>query len=236
MTPRNAIVIALGQPSAPIAHDAVMHAMAREVGALLPGWDVRGATLESPQSLAAAADGQVQPLVYPLFMAHGFFLEQVLPKRLKRLVPGAEILPPFGDHPRLSDLVADILLEAAQAHGYAVEATAVLLAAHGSGKFPASRQATERLVADLASRTRFRTIVAGYLEEAPFIHEAARDLGQAICLPVFALAASHVVTDVPDGLGQGGFAGVTLPPLGLHAKVPALIAAALESHVRRQAA
>lgn len=236
MQPRNAIVIALGQPSAPLAHDAVMQTMAREVGALLPAWDVRGATLESPASLAAAAEGQLQPLVYPLFMAHGFFLEQVLPKRLKRLIPGAEILPPFGDHPGLSDLVAGILVEAAKAHGLAVEATAALLAAHGSEKFPASRLATECLVADVAARTSFRKIVAGYLEEAPFISESARDLGQAICLPVFALAASHAVVDVPEGLRAGGFTGVTLPPLGLHANVPALIATALEDHVRRQAA
>lgn len=235
MQPRNAIVIALGQPSAPLAHDTVMHAMARDVGSLLPGWDVRGATLESPASLATASEGQVQPLVYPLFMARGFFLEQVLPKRLKRHIPGAEILPPFGDHPAMSDLVAEILLEAAHAQGYAVEDTAILLAAHGSEKFPASRLATERLVAEMAGRTGFRKVVAGYLEETPFIHESARDLGQAICLPIFALAASHVAIDVPEELRKGGFSGVTLPPLGLHANVPALIAAALQGHVSRQA-
>lgn len=236
MQPRNAIVIALGQPSAPLAHDAVMRAMARDVEALLPGWNVRGATLESPASLAAAAEGQLQPLIFPIFMAHGFFLEQVLPKRLKRLIPDAEILPPLGDHPGIPDLVADILLEAARANGYAVEETAVLLAAHGSEKFPASRLATERLVEDVAGRAGFRKIVAGYLEEKPLIEESARDLGQAICLPVFALAASHVAIDVPDGLRKAEFAGVTLPPLGLHAEVPALIAAALKGHMSRQAA
>jgi sirohydrochlorin ferrochelatase len=236
MHPRNAIVIALGQPSAPLAHDDAMHALARDVEALLQGWDVRGATLESPASLAAAAEGQLQPLVYPIFMAHGFFLEQVLPKRLKRLIPGAEILPPLGDHPGIPDLVAGILLEAARAESYAVKETAVLLAAHGSEKFPASRVATERLVEDVADRTGFRRIVAGYLEEKPLIEESARGLGQAICLPVFALAASHVTIDVPDGLRKAAFAGVTLPPLGLHAKVPALIAAALQDHVSRQAA
>ena len=51
MTQRNAIVIALGQPSDPTPHDATMRAMAQEVANLLPGWTIRGATLASPGSL-----------------------------------------------------------------------------------------------------------------------------------------------------------------------------------------
>jgi hypothetical protein len=58
-----AIIIALGQPSDPKPHDATMQTMAEQVAALLPGWTIRGATLESPGSVAVAVEGLERPLV-----------------------------------------------------------------------------------------------------------------------------------------------------------------------------
>lgn len=234
MTPRNAIIIALGQPSDPLPHDATMQAMAGKVADLLPDWTVRGATLESQGSVAA--EGLNRPLVYPLFLANGYFMASVLPKRLARLVPGATILPPFGADPALPNLVAGTLLDAAQSAGYDVSKTSLLLAAHGSEMFPASRLATQQLVSDVASRTKFRNVIAGFIEEQPLIEEAALGLGQAICLPLFALNAGHAAVDVPAALNKAGFSGITLPPIGMHAHVPGLIAAALRNHIQTEAA
>lgn len=232
----NAIIIALGQPSDPKPHDATMQAMAEKVAGLLPGWTVRGATLESQGSVAAAAEGLANPLVYPLFLANGFFMANVLPKRLARSVPGATILPPFGMDAAVIDLVAEALCSAANDAGYAQDETNVLLAAHGSEMFPASRLSTQQLATDMASRTAFKTIAVGFIEEAPLIEEAASGLGQSICLPLFALSASHASIDVPEALAKAGFSGVTLPPIGMHPRVPSLIADALRNHLRQEAA
>lgn len=231
-----AIIIALGQPSAPKPHDAAMQAMAKKVAALLPGWTVRGATLESPGSVAAAADGMERPLVYPLFLAKGFFMAQVLPKRLARLVPGATILQPFGVEAGFPALVADTLMTAAREAGFDPRQTSILLAAHGSEIFQASRLSTEELASEVARRTSFKTVAVGFIEEHPLIEESARDLGQAICLPLFALSASHASVDVPESLAKAGFEGITLPPIGMHARVPGLIAEALRNQVQESAA
>lgn len=240
MESRNAIIIALGQPSDPKPHDATMQGLAEKVAARFSGWTIRGATLESPGSLAAAAEGMERPLVYPLFLANGFFMAQVLPKRLARIVPGAEILPPFGEDRAFPQLVGDILSEAAAERGLDPRETSVLLAAHGSEMFPASRTSTEELARQVAALTAFRRIATGYIEEHPFIEESAvtmnEDGGEAICLPVFALKASHVAVDIPAALAKARFRGTVLPPVGMHEAVPAMIAAALRFHVQRAAA
>jgi sirohydrochlorin ferrochelatase len=233
---RNAIVIALGQPSDPLPHDEAMRLMAARVEERLPGWTVRGATLESPESVRTAAEGLDRPLVYPLFLTSGFFLAEVLPKRLARLLPGARIMPPFGEDPAIPRLVSDILLAAAALHDFAIAGTDVLLAAHGSETYTASRLSTERLASGVSQQSGFRRIFTGYIEESPFIEESARDLGQAICLPVFALSASHVAVDIPAALAKAGYRGVTLPPLGMHDEVPTFIADALRRHALQEAA
>lgn len=236
MSSPSAIIIALGQPSDPNPHDVTMQAMAQKVAALLPGWTIRGATLESPGSVAAAAEGLDRPLVYPLFLANGFFMAQVLPKRLARLVPGATILPPFGVEAGFPTLVADTLVKAAREAGFDQAQTSILLAAHGSEMFPASRLSTEELAGEVARRTSFKTVAVGFIEEQPLIEEAARDLGQAICLPLFALSASHASVDVPESLAKAGFKGITLPPIGMHPSVPGLIAEALRNQMQKSAA
>ena len=75
---------------------------------------------------------------------------------------------------------------------------------------------------------RLGRVVTGFIEEAPFLVDAARDLGpRALALPFFATEAEHVTDDIPTGLAQTGFAGPCLPPIGLASEVPGLIAAAL---------
>lgn len=236
MTQRNAIIIALGQPSDPTPHDATMHAMAKAVAKLLPGWTIRGATLESPGSVATAAEGLGAPLVYPLFLANGYFMANVLPKRLARLVPGATILPPLGADAAFRPLVVATLATAAREAGYEHEHTNVLLAAHGSEMFPASRLSSQQLASDVASQTAFKSVTVGFIEEHPFIEEAARGLAQAICLPLFALSASHAAIDVPTALVGASFQGLILPPIGMHPDVPALIAHALVEQAQKVAA
>jgi sirohydrochlorin ferrochelatase len=236
MEQHHAMVIALGQPSDPVPHVATLRQIATRVMGLLPGWTVRGAVMESPGSVKAAACGLERPLVYPLFMTSGYFLNAVLPRRLSTVVPEARVLPPLGADPAMPHLVADIALAAARANAFAAEETSLLLAAHGSATHPGSRASTERLAAGVARLGRFRRVVTGFIEEPPFIADAARNLGQAVCLPVFALRASHVTADVPEALRMAEFEGPLLPPLGMSAQVPGLIAAALRAAARGERA
>lgn len=229
--PRAALIVAHGAPADPLPQEAVLRALAVEVGAHLPGWTVRGATLAADGALEAALEGLAQPLIYPFFMAEGYFTGTLLPRRLAAAgAADALYLRPFGADPGLAALVADVALSAARGAGMDPGRTTLLLAAHGSAVSRTSTLTTQAMATTLAATTAFAAIRAGYVEEAPFLVDAARGLGPAVCVPFFALRAGHVVDDVPDALAEAGFTGPILAPIGAEARVPALIARALAAY------
>lgn len=213
-----------------------MVALAEAVAGHAPGLMVRGATLASEGSLEAALAGLCRPMVYPFFMAEGYFTTDVLPARISATGRNAEILPAFGSDPALPALIAEAAMEGASAHGFAPSSTTLVLAAHGSQVSPASKQRTLDLVRRLKPATSFESIVTGFIEEEPFLHDAARGVGQALCLPLFTLQAGHVTDDIPAALKHASFEGVLLPHIGAHPALPAMIAASLTRDVRKAAA
>ena len=228
MADRSVVIVAHGAPSDPGPQEDVLRMLATNVGRHLPGWTVRGATLAADGALEAALDGLAAPCVYPFFMAEGWFTGVNLPRRIARAgTTDARQLAPFGTDPMLPDLMAQTALAAASAAGLVPEATILLLAAHGSKISRSSADSTWAMAETLSRRTRFRRITAGFVEETPFLVDAARDLGPAICLPFFALHAGHVVDDVPQALAEAGFDGPLLPEIGAHPTVPILIAQAV---------
>jgi len=230
-----ALIVAHGQPSAPEGPEAAIAAFAAAVAAHLPGWQVRGATLAAPGALAAAVAGLgPAPVVYPLFMADGWFTGTHLPRRLAEAgAPGARRTPAFGLDPGLPGLLAAAAREAIAAEGWTEAGTAVLLAAHGAPRVRRPRMAAEAAAHAMTARGRFRAVVTGFVDEAPSIADSARALaGPAICLPFFAMRAGHVTSDLPEGLAEGGFAGPLLAPIGTHAGVPAMAARASAAHAR----
>ena len=223
-----ALIVAHGFPSDPAPQEAALQALAARVGALLPDWQVQGATLAMPGSLETALAAMPGALVYPFFMAKGWFTGRELPRRLAAAgAPDARVLDPFGTDPQLPALIARVAEDGARSAGRAASDCTLLLAAHGSQVSRTSANSTHAMVAEMQARTRFARVVAGFVEEAPFLADAARDLGPAVCLPFFALRAGHVEGDVPEALEAAGFDGPLLPEIGAHADVPALIAAAL---------
>ena len=233
---RDAVLVAHGSPSDPAAQDEAMAALADAVMAHAPGWRVRGATLAADGSLDSALAGLHDPLIYPFFMAEGFFTTQVLPARLARIGAPVRQLPAFGMDTSLPAMIAEAACTGALAHGLAPARTALLLAAHGSQVSSASRRRTLELARLIRAATPFRAVATGFIEEEPYLADAAQDLGQALCLPLFTLKAGHVEEDVPQALASAGFDGPVLPHIGAHAGVPALIAAALAREARRIAA
>ncbi|WP_212524742.1 CbiX/SirB N-terminal domain-containing protein [Actibacterium sp. MT2.3-13A] len=227
--PPEALIVAHGQPGDPAPAEAEIAALARRVGAELPGWRVRGATLAAPGALEAALGAcAAPPLVYPLFMTDGWFVTSQLPARLGNRA--GRVLAPLGLDPALPALAAGALTQAARARGWASRESRVIIAGHGSGRSRNSARATEGFARALAALTDFADIRTGYVEEPPFLRDAAAGMGaQALCLPFFAARRGHVIDDIPAALEAAAFAGDILDPIGLHPGVPALIARALRA-------
>lgn len=222
-----ALIVAHGAPSDPAPQQAAVAELAARVAALLPGWKVAGATLAAPGALEHALRAHPEALIYPFFMAEGWFTRTALPRRLAAAGRTARQLPAFGTDPALADLVTAAASAGAHDAGWAPQQTTLLLAAHGSPTSPASETATRALAATLTARHDFAAVTAGFLEQPPLLACAARNLGPALCLPLFAQRAGHVARDLPTALAQAGFTGPLLPAIGEHPAVAALIARAI---------
>lgn len=221
-----ALIVAHGQPGDPAPQQHAIETLAARVVALLPGVQVQAATLAMPGALDIAGDDS---LIYPLFMAAGWFTRTELPRRLARAgAANARILPPFGSDPGLPALCLDLIGQAAKARGWTLAQTQLLIAAHGSGRSRAPAAAAQAMATALAPHV--AAARCGFIEESPFIADAARDLPQrTLCLPLFATGAEHVTDDLPQALALAGFRGALLDPVGLAPEVPAMIAQSIKA-------
>lgn len=224
-TERTLLIVAHGQPSEPDPPEAHLIELARNVAEHLPGWRVRGATMAKPGALETATkDLGPGALVYPFFMADGWFTQTALPQRLTGCA--YNMLTPFGLNKGLPDLAAQWLREQTTRRGWTEAQTRVVLAAHGSGRSDRPARAAWKFADALTSQSEFDQITCGFVEQEPKLAIAAHDLGdQVLCLPYFAVAGDHVRDDIPNAMAEAGFRGAVLPVLGDHPGVPALIAA-----------
>ncbi|MCB2116625.1 MAG: cobalamin biosynthesis protein CbiX [Rhodobacteraceae bacterium] len=223
------LIVAHGQPSDPEPPEAEMRALAARVALDLPGRTVLSATLAAPDALRNALQGHDNVTVFPFFMADGWFIRTLLPRRLAEAgAVGARILAPFGLLPGTASLAVDVLSEALSLREWRAEETTLVLAAHGSGRSPYPADAARALQSDIAMHLRFAESRLGFIEEAPELVEVAEAAGpRALCLPLFVARWGHVEDDIPAALHAAGFRGDSLPPLGTDPRVPALIARAI---------
>ncbi len=225
----DALIVAHGSPSDPAPQEHAMISLAADVAALLPDWRIRGATLAAEGSLSNALEDFEHPRILPFFMAEGWFTRTELPRRLVALgATGILRLPAFGHAPELPILCARAALEGMEAADLVPRKSTLLLAAHGSQVARASAVGATAMASLLGRLGPFAQVLTGFVEEAPFLDQAARGLGPAVCLPFFALRASHVAEDVPHALKAAGFRGPLLPAIGERPEVPAILAAALK--------
>ena len=242
---QTALIVAHGQPSDPAPAEAALATLAAAVSACLSGWRVESATLAADGSLAnalkrAGADGG---LVYPMFMADGWFTRQHLPAQLANACRSAlfsgglcdnegcggaagcarwRCLPPFGLDKSVQDLALQLLHEAGVPLG-----GEVLVAAHGSSRSAAPSDVARAVAERLKTGLMLARSDAAFIDQHPRLAEVTGYGPDAVCLPFFAAEGEHVTDDLPDALAQAGFKGRTLPPLGRDARVPGLIADAL---------
>lgn len=219
----HALIVAHGQPSDPEPAARALKALADQVQSLMPGWRIGAATLAEPGAVARAVAGQAAGLVFPMFMAGGWFTRVQIPARLAeagaQVGPGGwTVLEPFGCDPAVHDLCVTLVREAA--------APEVILAAHGSFKSPAPSDIARHVADLIAARTGAR-VQTGFIDQDPQLATLTGGGPEAVCLPFFAAWGGHVAEDIPQALDQAGFRGRILPPVGTDARVPGIIAAAL---------
>ena len=226
---RAAIIVAHGQPSDPAPAEAEIAALATSVAAHLPGWDIRSSTLAAPGALDRAVAGLSAPLIFPFFMADGWFIRAALPDRLAKAgVSDATVLTPFGLLPQVKALAGDAAAAAAQRHGWSCAETVLVIAAHGSGRSPYPAQAAGATAEAIAATHGFAAIRIGFIEEPPYLADEAAHAGlRAICLPLFVARWGHTETDIPEALRKAEFSGVLLDPIGTLPEAPKLIAGAI---------
>lgn len=216
-----ALITSHGQPSAPEPPESALARLALQVQELLPDWQIRSATLSAPGRFEAELeDGAV---VYPFFMARGWFTGQVLPRRI-----GAtphHLACPFGLDPALPALVATALKNEIAHRGWHDQSYDLLLAAHGSARGPKAAEAANDFTKALRPLVPQARITTGFVEQAPTVETAARPLtDRGLCLPFFAQPGDHSRTDIPQALKAAKFDGPTLKVTGDLPGVATLIA------------
>ena len=213
-----ALIVAHGQPSDPLPAAAALDRLALRVAEHLPGWDIRAATLAEAGRLEAQAAGE-PGLVFPLFMAGGWFTGAQIPARLREAgAEGWRVLAPLGSLPGVQALTVALARESG--------AGRVLLAAHGSFKSRAPAAIADQMAARIPAETGIPA-AAAFIEQSPRLETATGYGPDSACLPFFAMAGGHVEKDLPEALARAGFQGRILLPVGLDDRVPRLIAGAL---------
>ena len=214
---KHALIVAHGQPSDPRTAGAALEVLASSVAALLPGWSVGAATLAEAGAISRAVAGRPGGVVFPMFMAGGWFTRVQIPKRLAEVgAVGWTVLEPLGCDPAVHDLCVTIAREAGEPR--------VILAAHGSFK----SSVPSDIAAHVARRIGVETgadVATGFIDQDPQLSTLTGRSG--VCLPFFAAEGGHVSDDIPAALAKAGFAGRILPPVGLDARVPGIIATAI---------
>lgn len=223
-TPRKALIVSHGQPSDPLPAAAEMEAFAQKVAAELPDWQIASVTLAEEGALARAlARMGTGGIVFPMFMAGGWFTKVNLPRKLAE-AGGADwqVHEAFGTLEPIQDLALTMVREAGLAAG-----GALLLAAHGSFRSPAPSEVARDVAARIGAALGLSRSDAAFIDQSPQISEAKGFGPEAVCLPFFAARGGHVVDDLPEALEKAGFQGRVLAPLGLDPRVPGLVARAL---------
>ncbi len=222
----DALIVSHGQPSDPDLGEAEIAALASAVAAYLPGARIEGVTLAAKGRIEALSAQRRGALIYPMFMADGWFTQVQLPKRLADGV-GPQLVS-FGLDCTLPMLAANWLRQICTARTVEPYNIDLVIAGHGSGKSQRVSEATRAFAESVAEDFGPRSVRCGFVEEEPSLGDALSGLGAtSICLPFFAAKRGHVLDDLPAAVAASGFQGIVLDPIGLHPDVPKMIADAL---------
>lgn len=173
-------------------------------------------------------------VVYPLFLADGYFTRIALPRLIEKARHddadrAVSVLPPLGLEPALADVIADEAVAATHSHGATPGATTVVLLAHGSTKDRASRTAAEQLADRMRQGRRFRDTRVALLEESPSLAEAVADIREpVVVVGLFAGEGMHGAHDARRLVAELARDDLILiGPVGTFAGIASVVAAAV---------
>lgn len=223
--------------------NAILQGHAKAVGAALPGAAVAGGVLSGLPTLEAALAkvahaGAQRILVYPFFMAAGYFVGTKIPKRIADAgyAGRCRVLTPLGADPGLPALILRKAVAMAETElGVNSSACRLLLAGHGSQVSRASAEATEAVAAELRQSGRFGSVVTGFLEEAPFLGDVLADVATpTVVVGFFNGDGLHAGEDVPEALAAAVGPVTYTGAVGGLPEVAGLIANAIEIAVAEE--
>ena len=237
-SPIEALIVSHGQPSDPEPAEAILARYTAGIQADIPDHVIESATLAAPGRLEKQLDRLVDGgVIYPLFMADGWFVRTALIKRISgaSLDTVVAVMPPFGLDVALPGIVARNITDTLSATFGVNAQPNLLVAAHGSahGTAPAASALlfAERLRKELPGVP----IEVGFIEQDPSLGDVAATMAvQTICLPFFAMPGEHVRLDIPAALKQGGFSGPVLPPVSQLDGAAKIISNALSRALNRR--
>jgi siroheme synthase-like protein len=164
------------------------------------------------EALSACAGASVT--VVPMFMAEGFYTEEVIPREVATLRPIAglktrpvTIAPPLGTHARMADAIVARAREA----GATGDDTLVVLG-HGTPRNARSGDTTYEQAARIRQRGHFVSVVELFLDQEPSlaaVREMART-SRVVVVPFFVTDGWHAGQQVPTELAPEVVAGRVL--------------------------
>lgn len=155
--------------------------------------------------------------VFPFFMASGYFVKDVLPKRLAEANADIEtrILTPLGLDAGLAHSMLESALATAKRAEFDARKSHLLVVGHGSRSSSASADATRKTAEKLKNIGGFGAVSSAFLEEPPFVTDALRELeGPVVVSGYFAGNGMHSSRDVPEAIEESGANAVYTGPIG----------------------
>jgi len=211
-----------------------LHALGRDLGVA----KTAAATLfGSPRiETVAASLGDSPIVVVPLFMAQGVTYG-TLEERLSKLRCRDRIVlcPELGGHPDLARRLAAHAGREAESLGWEPIETGLVLVGHGSRRNRASRNAIERLAAEIRALALFADTSVGFLEETPRVDQAVRRsrARRVLAIGCFTESGRHATQDVPASLRQSERTVAYSGPIGAYDWIDSLVLDQARQGLRR---
>ncbi|MGD9786145.1 MAG: CbiX/SirB N-terminal domain-containing protein [Hyphomicrobiaceae bacterium] len=219
--------------------NAVLLGHRDRVAARLPGVAVHAGVLSGDPAFedalaGAAATGPGPILVYPFFMAAGYFVGTKIPKRIADagLAGRCRILAPLSAAPSLPDLIVREALRCGPELGAPAADCRLVVCGHGSEVSRASAEATCKAVAAIASTAPFASVVPAFLEEEPFLPDVlAADARPTVVSGFFNGDGLHARDDVPEAIAAASGRTVYTGPIGAVVDVAGIMVDAIEAEM-----
>lgn len=187
--------------------------------------------------LTALQSGARKLLVYPMFMADGYFNKTILPQRLQALSPIETfcILPPLGLDPSLPSFLLSYTLTFAQKHTLDPRTAHLLIVGHGSKLGPASAHSTKAVAESIMQHKMFSSVETAFLEEEEFLEDALlRKRANTIVLGFFSGDGMHASEDVTEFISSTGSTALYAGSLGSFPQFPAFLLSSITSALRKE--